>query len=60
MEGFDDAGVFFSDNFSESQNVDGTANVAVKKQFVEFLRDFTQEGNFTFKYRDAIKNNYLR
>ena len=47
MEGLDDAGVFFSCNFSVSQNVDGTANVAMKKQFVEFLRDFTLEKNFT-------------
>ena len=41
MEGLDDAGVFFSGNFSVSQNVDGTANVPMKKHFVGFLRDFT-------------------
>jgi len=60
MDGFDDAGVFFSDNFSESQSVDGSSNLAVKKQLKEFIRDFNQGGNFAFKYRDALKNNYLR
>jgi len=60
MDGFDDAGVFFSDNFSESQSLDGTSNIAVKKQLKTFLRDFNQGGNFAFKYRDALKNNYLR
>jgi len=60
MDGFDDAGVFFSDNFFDSQSVDGGSNLAIKKQLKEFLRDFHSQGNFTFKYRDQIKNNYLR
>jgi len=58
MEGFDDPGVFFSDNFSESQG-DGQSNLANKKQFLKFIKEF-QEGNFAYKYRDALKRNYLR
>jgi len=58
MEGFDDPGVFFSDNFSESQG-DSQTNLASKKQFVKFIKEF-QEGNFAYKYRDALKRNYLR
>eukprot|EP00092_Neocalanus_flemingeri_P025492 GFUD01027640.1.p1 GENE.GFUD01027640.1~~GFUD01027640.1.p1 ORF type:complete len:749 (-),score=252.70 GFUD01027640.1:1872-4058(-) len=58
MEGFDDPGVFFSDNFSESQG-DGQSNLASKKQFLKFIKEF-QEGNFAYKYRDALKRNYLR
>jgi len=60
MDGFDDAGVFFSDNLSESQSTGGVTNLAIKKQLKEFLRDFTDEGNFAFKYRDQLKNNYRR
>jgi hypothetical protein len=59
MDGFDDAGVFFSDNFSETENSQSTTNQAVKKQLSEFIRTF-QEGNFSYKYRDALKSNYLR
>jgi len=57
-EGFDDPGVFFSDNFSDSQG-DAQNNVANKKQFLKFIKEY-QEGNFAFKYRDALKRNYLR
>ena len=59
MEGFDDPGVFFSDNFSESQDDRTTSRVAIKKKFLRFLKEF-QEGNFAYKYRDALKTNYLR
>jgi len=60
MEGFDDPGVFFSDNFSDSQQGDGSINnVAVKKKFLKFIKEF-KEGNFAFKYRDGLKRNYLR
>ena len=59
MDGFDDAGVFFSDNFSEVESSQATTNQAVKKQLNEFIRTF-QEGNFAYKYRDALKSNYLR
>ena len=58
MEGFDDPGVFFSDNFSESRG-DGQINLANKKLFLKFIKEF-QEGNFAYKYRDALKRNYLR
>jgi len=60
MEGFDDPGVFFSDNFSDSQQGDGAINnVAIKKKFLKFIKEF-QEGNFAYKYRDGLKRNYLR
>jgi len=58
MEGFDDPGVFFSDNFSDTQG-DANTNLANKKQFLKFIKEF-QEGNFAYKYRDALKRNYLR
>ena len=58
MEGFDDPGVFFSDNFSDAQG-DSNSNLANKKQFLKFIKEF-QEGNFAYKYRDALKRNYLR
>ena len=52
MAGFDDAGVFFSDNFgSEDQPDDGNANrLQIKKRFKEFIRQF-HEGNFSYRYR---------
>jgi len=60
MEGFDDPGVFFSDNFSDSTQGDGSINnVAIKKKFIKFIKEF-QEGNFAYKYRDGLKRNYLR
>jgi len=60
MEGFDDPGVFFSDNFSDATQGDGSINnVAIKKKFIKFIKEF-QEGNFAYKYRDGLKRNYLR
>lgn len=51
MEGFDDAGLFFSDNFGDDQQSAGQVNLqAVKRKFKEFLRQF-HEGNFNYKYR---------
>ena len=35
------------------------SNLADKKRFLKFIMEF-QEGNFAFKYRDALKRNYLR
>ena len=58
MEGFDDPGVFFSSDFPDSQ-VDANTNLANKKTFLKFIEEF-QEGNFSFKYRDALRRNYLR
>jgi DNA replication licensing factor MCM5 len=52
MAGFDDAGVFFSDNFgSEDQNDDNQiSRQQVKKRLKDFIRQF-HEGNFTYTYR---------
>ncbi|BFF91679.1 DNA replication licensing factor Mcm5 [Drosophila madeirensis] len=60
MEGFDDAGVFFSDNFGNDQQPDGAQiNLqAVKKRYKEFIRTFNED-NFFYKYRDTLKRNYL-
>lgn len=59
MDGFDDPGVFFSDNFSSEDQHDqiGVNLQAVKKKFREFIRQF-HEGNFNYKYRDALKRHY--
>ncbi|XP_075223178.1 minichromosome maintenance 5 [Lycorma delicatula] len=59
MEGFDDPGIFFSDNFGGD---DGQSDVhinlqSVKKKFKDFLRQF-HEGNFNYKYRDMLKRQY--
>uniref|UniRef100_A0A0A1X8M6 DNA replication licensing factor MCM5 n=1 Tax=Zeugodacus cucurbitae TaxID=28588 RepID=A0A0A1X8M6_ZEUCU len=60
MEGFDEAGVFFSDNFGGENHQDGSqVNMqAVKKKYKEFLRTFSED-NFFYKYRDTLKRNYL-
>uniref|UniRef100_A0A1B0FQM5 DNA replication licensing factor MCM5 n=1 Tax=Glossina morsitans morsitans TaxID=37546 RepID=A0A1B0FQM5_GLOMM len=61
MEGFDEAGVFFSDNlFGDCPQQDGNQiNMqAVKKKYKEFLRTFNED-NFFYKYRDTLKRNYL-
>ena len=60
MDGFDEGGAFFSDNFFDTTNSDESNNLVVKKQLREFIRDFHDEGNLDFKYRNALKNNYLR
>lgn len=64
MEGFDAPQVFYSDNFG-SQDGDGGQgelgnNLAVKKRFKEFIRQFHDGGHtaFSYKYRDALKRNY--
>ena len=55
MEGFDDPGIFFSDNFGGEDNQD--ANVinlqAIKKKFKDFIRTFNED-NFYYKYRWAF------
>lgn len=52
MSGFDDPGVFFSDNFgSEDQQDDNQINrQEIKNSFKSFLRKF-HEGNFSYEYR---------
>ncbi|KAJ9587963.1 hypothetical protein L9F63_018608 [Diploptera punctata] len=58
MEGFDDPGVFFSDNFGAEEADANQINLqAVKKKFKDFLRKF-HEGNFKYKYRDQLKRQY--
>ncbi|XP_073972774.1 minichromosome maintenance 5 [Rhodnius prolixus] len=58
MEGFDDAGIFFSDNFSQSApGVTRNDLQSVKFKFKEFLKQF-HTGNFDYKYRDMLKQNY--
>ena len=55
--------MFYSDNFgadtggsADNQNV---TNLAAKKRFKEFLRQFHEEGNnLSYKYRDALRRNY--
>ncbi|XP_061401034.1 DNA replication licensing factor Mcm5 [Musca vetustissima] len=60
MEGFDEAGVFFSDNLLGDGHQDGNQiNMqAVKKKYKEFIRTFNED-NFFYKYRDTLKRNYL-
>lgn len=50
MEGFDDVGVFFSDNFNPDENGAQINLQAVKKKFKEFIRTFNED-NFHYKYR---------
>ncbi|KAI4469244.1 dna replication licensing factor mcm family member [Holotrichia oblita] len=59
MEGFDDPGVFYSDNFSIDNNQpDNQLNLqGIKKKFKDFLRQFHSD-NFNYKYRDTLKRNY--
>lgn len=52
MEGFDNVGVFFSDNFNPDGE-HGSTHInlqAVKKKFKEFIRTFNED-NFHYKYR---------
>ncbi|KAK1118351.1 minichromosome maintenance protein 5 [Melipona bicolor] len=58
MEGFDDPGIFFSDNFSVGESNETQTNLQhSKRKFMEFIRQF-HEGNFNYKYRDTLKRNY--
>uniref|UniRef100_A0A8D8B1J5 DNA replication licensing factor MCM5 n=1 Tax=Culex pipiens TaxID=7175 RepID=A0A8D8B1J5_CULPI len=62
MDGFDDVGVFFSDNFGDdggqNQNPNQINLQQVKNKYREFIRTFC-EANFSYKYRDTLKRNYL-
>jgi hypothetical protein len=63
FSGFDAPQVYYSDNFGDTGDAQGSANaaannLAVKKRFKEFLRQFSGAGNFSYKYRDALKRNY--
>lgn len=52
MEGFDDPGVFFSDdwNAQDRQNAGDDSRQHSKEEFRDFLRNF-HEGNFNYTYR---------
>lgn len=52
MEGFDDAGIFFSDNFGQDNQQDiNLINLQqVKSKFKNFIRTFNED-NFFYKYR---------
>ena len=62
--GFDANQVFYSDNFGgdTGANDDGNVtNLAAKKRFKEFLRQFHEEGNnLSYKYRDDLRRNYAQ
>lgn len=61
MDGFDDVGIFFSDNFGDDgqqQNSNQINLQQLKKKYREFIRTFC-EANFSYKYRDNLKRNYL-
>lgn len=62
MSGFDDPGVFFSDNLAggDDQSDRQTERSVVKKKLRDFLREFhvTTEGGVTYAYRDQLKRNY--
>lgn len=57
MEGYDNLGVFFSDNFAGEADDPSDERkkklVVAKRKFKDFLREF-QEGNFNYKYRLAF------
>jgi len=61
MEGFDDPGVFFSDNFGTDGNQDDQQinRQQIKNRLREFIRQF-HEGNFTYTYRLATYNLNLK
>lgn len=51
MEGFDDPGIFYSNNFPSSESNESQVKLQYsKKKFMEFIRQF-HEGNFNYKYR---------
>uniref|UniRef100_H2SYP6 DNA replication licensing factor MCM5 n=1 Tax=Takifugu rubripes TaxID=31033 RepID=H2SYP6_TAKRU len=65
MSGFDDPGIYYSENFGggEGTGVDegGLKRIHIKRRFREFLRQFrigTDRTGFTYKYRDELKRHY--
>lgn len=61
MAGFDDLGVYFSDNIiTEDDNVANGVSInstSIIRRFKEFLRQF-HSGDFQYKYRNQIKEHY--
>ncbi|CAF1617500.1 unnamed protein product, partial [Adineta ricciae] len=61
MAGFDDVGVFFSDNFgadnnNEFDNENDLNRASIKKKFKMFIREF--HINNLFIYREMLRRNY--
>lgn len=56
MEGFDQGGVFFSDNLGEfNTGTEGQVNLQeVKRKFKDFIRQFNED-NFNYKYRYILR-----
>ena len=53
--------MFYSDNFGgeNSAKDNEVSNLAAKKRFKDFLRQFHEEGNnLSYKYRDTLRRNY--
>ncbi|XP_014666063.1 PREDICTED: DNA replication licensing factor mcm5-A-like [Priapulus caudatus] len=59
MAGFDNPGLFFSDNFGaeDDNNQDQINRLATLRRFKEFIRQF-YTGNFSYIYRDQLKRHY--
>uniref|UniRef100_A0A0B7A8Y5 DNA replication licensing factor MCM5 n=1 Tax=Arion vulgaris TaxID=1028688 RepID=A0A0B7A8Y5_9EUPU len=57
--GFDDAGIFYSDNFGADDQTDESQidKQQVKRRLKQFIREF-HEGNFSYRYRDQLKRHY--
>jgi len=58
--GFDDAGIFYSDNFGGDESTQGENQIdrqSIKRRFKQFIREF-HEGNFSYRYRDELKRQY--
>lgn len=53
--GFDDAGIFYSDNFGPDDQTDESQidRQQVKRRFKQFIREF-HEGNFSYRYRQVV------
>ncbi|KAG8138202.1 hypothetical protein E2320_004113, partial [Naja naja] len=63
MSGFDDPGIFYSDNFSGDPFADEgqVRKSQLQKRFKDFLRQYrtgTDRTGFSFKYRDELKRHY--
>nr|CAB3263694.1 DNA replication licensing factor mcm5-A-like [Phallusia mammillata] len=63
MSGFDDPGIFFSDNFGGDEQSDSAqvARTTVKKRFRDFLREFhvsEAASGVSYLYRDQLRRHY--
>ncbi|KAF6039489.1 MCM5 [Bugula neritina] len=57
--GFDDAGIFFSDNLGDNDMIADLNNTRqlFKRKFKQFIRSF-YTGNFVYTYRDTLRRHY--